>query len=270
MIESGMGLVPLEEEDPTENGRYCGAKTRPSAKHPNCRQRAGHRTDHVGQGRCRLHGGMTPITTGRGSRNLRYKGIVRIALRDLIAEMEEDPDPLNIMSELAFARAVLIDFLNRYTEWREALLAWHADWSLEHLPISEENELAFIGFLTEFEVLTTDHGIELSPKQTEDLGKARNFVARLTQVRLRGKVKPKEVLDPSAAMAHIDTITKIAEREWKRRDANAISRTDLIRFTNQLGMSTERMVRRLIPDEVKATQALKELKQEWMTLAVNL
>lgn len=38
-------------------GKLCGAKTR--AGHP-CGYRAGYKTDHVGFGRCHLHGGLSP------------------------------------------------------------------------------------------------------------------------------------------------------------------------------------------------------------------
>jgi hypothetical protein len=118
--------VAIVEFDPTEGGKYCGAKTRLGAKHPHCRQRAGHRTDHVGQGRCTLHGGSTPLTTGRGSRNVpRYARILRPRVKELIEQFEADPDPLNILSELAFARAVLVDFVERYDAHSEALIAWH-------------------------------------------------------------------------------------------------------------------------------------------------
>jgi hypothetical protein len=40
---------------------------------------------------------------------------------------QSDPDPLNLLPELAAARALFEDFLSRYTAIRDALLAWHAD-----------------------------------------------------------------------------------------------------------------------------------------------
>lgn len=98
----------------------CGAKTRGGTR---CTQTAGWGTDHVGQGRCKLHGGATPIKHGR------YSTIQRPALRALIAQHDADPDPLNVLPELAAARALFQDFIERYDGWREALLAWHASWT---------------------------------------------------------------------------------------------------------------------------------------------
>jgi hypothetical protein len=72
----------------------CGAKTRRGARGP-CSNVAGFRTDHVGQGRCYLHGGSSQIKSGR------YSALNSVRLRDLIAEHEADPDPLNTLPELA-------------------------------------------------------------------------------------------------------------------------------------------------------------------------
>jgi hypothetical protein len=109
--------VPSKPQD----GR-CGKRTR-SGGH--CTQVAGWGTDHVGQGPCKLHGGATPIRSGR------YSKIKRDALRELIESHEADPDPLNVLPELAAARALFQDFLERYDEWADALVAWHESWSVD-------------------------------------------------------------------------------------------------------------------------------------------
>ena len=100
----------------------CGARTR-SGGH--CLKPSGWGTDHVGQGRCRLHGGATPITSGR------YSKVQRERVRELIEQFEADPDPLNILPELAAARALFQDFVERYDEWRDALLAWHESYQAD-------------------------------------------------------------------------------------------------------------------------------------------
>ena len=96
--------------------RTCGAKTRAGTP---CQRPAGWGTDHAGEGRCKLHGGATPIRSGR------YSTVRRARLGKLIADYETDPDPLNVLPELAAARALFVDFIERYDAWREALLAWH-------------------------------------------------------------------------------------------------------------------------------------------------
>ncbi len=99
----------------------CGAhvKSRPGGR---CEQRAGWGTDHVGVGRCKLHGGATPIKSdGRCSEI--YKQLPRLGER--IAQFLEDPEPLNLMRDLATLRALLTDYIERYEEFTDALIAWH-------------------------------------------------------------------------------------------------------------------------------------------------
>jgi hypothetical protein len=89
----------------------CGAKTRAGAS---CRRPAGWGTDHVGEGRCKLHGGASPIKTGR------YSTVARRRVRDLAAEYAADPEPLSLLQDLALLRAVTADYLERAGENLEA------------------------------------------------------------------------------------------------------------------------------------------------------
>jgi hypothetical protein len=82
--------------DPTRGGTKCGAKRERGPGH--CTNKAGYKTDHVGQGRCYLHGGATPVKHGR------YSTIQRDDLRVLIEDFERDPDPMNLMPEIAVMR----------------------------------------------------------------------------------------------------------------------------------------------------------------------
>ncbi len=97
--KAGTALVAQGDTKPK-----CGAKTRSGGK---CRKPAGHRTDHPGQGRCHLHGGLTPIRHGR------YSSVQRRSVRELVAKFEADPNPLDTLPELALARALLADYLER-------------------------------------------------------------------------------------------------------------------------------------------------------------
>jgi hypothetical protein len=67
--------------------------------------------------------GGAPVTTGR------YSRLKREAVRDLYEAYLADPDPYNLTSELAMLRALVQDFIDRYDEWREALLSWHASFT---------------------------------------------------------------------------------------------------------------------------------------------
>jgi hypothetical protein len=102
-----------------------------------CRRRA-----VTGYAVCQVHGAGS-VTKGRaGGRPAthgRYSKLKREALRDLITDYETDPDPLNILPELAACRALFQDYIERYDEWREALLAWHA--SYETKPVVKPQQV---------------------------------------------------------------------------------------------------------------------------------
>jgi len=96
----------------------CGAKKRQGEGF--CTQASGWGTDHVGRGRCKLHGGCVPIKTGINS------GIKRESLRAVAETFEEIEKPLEMYKELALMRALAVDYINRYDMMTEALLAWNA------------------------------------------------------------------------------------------------------------------------------------------------
>ena len=98
----------------------CGAKKRQGKG--KCTRPAGWGTDHAGQGRCKLHGGSTPIKHGR------YSKITRPALQERIQRFEADPDPTNLLPEVALLRALTEDLVQRFDDIYGpdgALLAWH-------------------------------------------------------------------------------------------------------------------------------------------------
>lgn len=103
---------------PTET---CNGILRNGLRH--CRLRAGFRTDHVGEGRCSKHGGCTVVKHGR------YSKMKHVALRELVEQFADDPAPLDILPELAAARALFQDFIDRYQQWRDALVAWHQSYA---------------------------------------------------------------------------------------------------------------------------------------------
>jgi hypothetical protein len=96
----------------------CGAKSKRTGKP--CGHVSGSRTDHPGEGRCWLHGGRAAIKHGR------YSALKRTAIRERLRELESDPDPLSLLPEVQLLRALVYDYLDRYDETTEALLAWHA------------------------------------------------------------------------------------------------------------------------------------------------
>ncbi|KKM87327.1 hypothetical protein LCGC14_1269970 [marine sediment metagenome] len=86
-----------------------GGHKRQDDKGP-CGLDAGWKTDHPGEGKCTLHGGSV---TGRPVIHGRYSVKHKQELQDKMQEFLEDPQPGNLMSELALQRAMLQDFVER-------------------------------------------------------------------------------------------------------------------------------------------------------------
>jgi hypothetical protein len=83
----------------------CGAHAKQTGKP--CTRPAGWGTDHSGSGRCKMHGGKTPIKHGR------YSKIARQRLAAVLVDIEADPDPLNLLPELQLLRAQAMHFLEK-------------------------------------------------------------------------------------------------------------------------------------------------------------
>jgi hypothetical protein len=87
----------------------CGAKTRSGSP---CKKPGGWATDHVGTGRCKLHGGASP---GGPLKHGRYS-IKRAGLEEKIRQFENDPAAGDLTSELALMRALLQNYLERFED----------------------------------------------------------------------------------------------------------------------------------------------------------
>lgn len=107
----------------------CGAKTRSGGA---CKQAKGARTDHPGVGRCWLHGGATPVRHGMRST------VHTARLGDLIEKHLQNPDPLNLLPEVAQLRAFAEDLMGRWESIYGvdgALLAWHESFNNPESPV---------------------------------------------------------------------------------------------------------------------------------------
>lgn len=182
-----------------------------------CGQRAGHKTDHPGVGRCWLHAGRPPS-------HARYSSIKTRALRELYERHIDDPDPLNIEPELAQARAIFQDFIERYDAWREALLAWHESYRAGGATYSDA-------------VRRLREAIS-----TKDPAKIQAALEALEEASLAVAGKPTQILDQADAYRILSEITKIVERMERIKAQNAISRPELLRVMSEMGRVVERHV----------------------------
>lgn len=238
-------MLPALRQEPLAK---CGAKKKRTSGR--CSKPAGWRTDHQGEGRCYLHGGATP------SRHGRYSSITRQRVRELIEKHEADQDPLNVLPELAAARALFEDFVERYDTWRDALLAWHRSY-IGRSGISDQQAEAFKHCIDEYEIALRDLGEDATDAQLEEVGLARDFIKVLTA---GDETKPREVLDLSDAVRHADTITKIVERIERIRGENAISRSDLHRTISEMG----RVVEVYVTDKL----AQEKIREGWLAIRI--
>ncbi|HET8777967.1 MAG TPA: hypothetical protein VFN76_09940 [Candidatus Limnocylindria bacterium] len=237
-----------------EPNYYCRGWNEKRQKY--CGARAGWSTDHPGVGRCRQHdgGGSKRVTHGQSRR---YANIRSARLRHLIAEHAADPDPLNIEPELAAARALFQDFVERYETNTAALLAWYASWqSSGRVPLPPEKLETLRAVLSEYEELRQG-SVGLSDKQEADLAIAREIVDRLGQP-VEGK--PATVLDLSDAYRIVGEVTKIVERIEKIRSANAISVPDLNRLMLEMG--------RVVSAHVKDDAVANRIQEQWLAIRV--
>lgn len=105
-----------------------------------CAKKAGAGTNHPGTGACYLHGGNagrkpkpaeehSELYKRNQSYPSRYVAIEHPTLTSLVAKFGSDPDYMALNGEVALLRAVLTDYVNRYYEQTEALLAWHGSFN---------------------------------------------------------------------------------------------------------------------------------------------
>ena len=95
----------------------CGALAKSTRKV--CQNIAGKGTDHLGEGRCRFHGGSTPVTRGL------YSKVQRTRLGQRMAEVENDPNLHTLEPELALLKVVLEHSVENYDRHEAAVLSWH-------------------------------------------------------------------------------------------------------------------------------------------------
>jgi hypothetical protein len=233
------------------HGKTCDALKRDGSG-DRCVQPAGWGTSHVGQGRCRFHGGNNLVRHGR------YSTIQRDQIRVLIEKHEQDPDPLNILPELAAARALFEDFIDRYEENTASLLAWHESFSISgRTPLDAEKVESLRRVMEEYEA-TAERGDELSSGRAADLRDARHVVDALGAP---SPGKPRQVLDIADAYRIVSEITKIVERIEKIRAADAISRADLYRLVQEFARVVESH-----NSDNDPVRRLEKIKNDWLRI----
>lgn len=221
-------MGPLVIYDSDGLTAICGAMKRANGQL--CRNVPGTRTSHLGQGRCWLHeGGQSSLKHGR------YSYLKRPSIRKLAQAHLDDPNPLDILPELALVRALLEDYINRYQRNTAALLAWHDSWlGLPHAGSHAIKRLE--DFLDDYDVIVNEKNIELTDEQEERRKEAGEMLGQMRKAR---EQKPQKVLGIEQAVVLASEVSKIVERIEKVRAGNAVSRADMLRITTEMGRAVD-------------------------------
>ena len=204
--------------------KTCRAKTR---KGTQCGRPAGWGTDHIGEGRCKLHGGKTPIKTGR------YSKITRPRIKELIEQFENDPKPLDLLPEVKLLRALILDYIERYDEYTEALILW---WDAEINP----------------------HEYGEAPEYNEDGSEKPHRYSR-----------PRKIIDILQVGGFIKDIGSLIEKVNKQKDKQAVSMEHLHRVMQAMAMETVAAIREVIEDADTGSRLATAIQRRWESIRID-
>src|SRR5678815_141457 len=174
--------------------KHCGRKANDG--HP-CTNQKGYGTDHLGDGPCKYHGGCSPVSV--------YTKLKRQLTVEALKQVEEMvEDPMDLRPEVQLLRAMVIEFHNRYEEFKAAILTFHN---------------SFNPALTEF--LASDSPLVWA--------KARESL-KLTLSNQR----PREVPDITNSSLIVDRVGKMVERIHKMKMDQALTPEILRRYRDAL------------------------------------
>jgi hypothetical protein len=238
----------MPKQPTTREGRKakpkCGARNRHGKP---CRNPAGFGTNHVGEGRCTLHGGAAQIAHGR------YSSINRPRIRDLLERHQADPDPLNLLPELALLRSLIVDYIERYDELTSALLEWHASFTKDFDGAVELWRAKYATWLEECERLGREptEGPPPPPLPTAY------------------ERKPRQVIDVLSVGKFISDIGTLAERVLKQRSEGSITLATLDRTLEQLGAEVVNAAQEVIRDPATRSALLAAIERRWETIRLD-
>lgn len=233
-----------------EKGPICGAKA--GSGHP-CKNPAGHGTDHPGEGRCKFHGGVGQVKGTRFEVG-RYGDLkARPRLRELIAKFQADASPNDLLHEITMLRALVQDYVERYDEMSEAVLAWHASFDREftaHLDVWREDVARYM-------------------EETESTGQEpeRSFPKPpLPETFIK---KPRQLIDITAAAGLISQIGAMSDRIEKRQREGRITLTLLDQALECMGMEVVYATKEVGIDDVTRTALLAVIDRRWNAVRID-
>ncbi len=113
-------VPPYDKTVELQPNYFCRARNVKREKY--CRARSGQGTDHLGQGRCRNHGGCVPIKHGR------YSSVIRNSIGEHLdnLELETPEEQLDIMPEARLLRGITTDTAERWQTFIDGICEWNS------------------------------------------------------------------------------------------------------------------------------------------------
>lgn len=222
----------------------CGAKTRSGKP---CKKEAGWGTDHLGQGRCKLHGGATPIKHGR------YSSITRPRIKELLEQFEDDPSPLDLLPEVKLLRALVTDYIERWDHYTDLTFRW------DGLYTSAYRE-AVNDWREEMIRLLEDGGYEnVVPDELPPVPDPRDYAPE----------KPKQLLDLTAAAGLVDKVGAMVDRIEKHKREGSVTLETLNRVLEQLGVEVVHALTEEVKDGPTRTAVLANIERRWGSIRLD-
>jgi hypothetical protein len=183
----------------------CGAHSRTTGKP--CQNVAGKGTDHLGQGRCRYHGGATPIKHGL------YSKVRRGRLGQRIAEIASRTDLLDLNEELALLKALLQQWLLEHQSLVDGIRSWHRSTSPAFKILLQSNDASEIReAIVALRAAETSRpgqlpAVDIITMLTDKIGHTAERIAKMSTVCTRGQVQ--RILDRMGTIVaeHVDEQT---------------------------------------------------------------
>src|SRR6056297_3141188 len=98
-------LKQVNDENNLRDYEICGAKTKKDGSP--CQKPAGWGTDHPGVGKCKLHGGATPVKHGL------YSKYTNNRLAEKIDELSENEELLDLRKTIALQQSIILNILEK-------------------------------------------------------------------------------------------------------------------------------------------------------------
>lgn len=213
--------------------KRCGAKTREGGE---CKLKAGQGTEHPGYGRCKYHGGNTPAHKAAAAREAATAEtpveelLDNEDLQQLVARIKQRGDITDLSEELALARAVAIDFVNRAEEIENALLRWSASWDKD------------------FQSLTAALVDEIRIAEAEEDWERYGKLIKKVPDPLRFLDRPRKVLDLSESVKLFKDVSQIVHTIVQHQETGSIPARDVEALLVEIANVTSRTVREHVSD----------------------